>query len=120
MVAHKKRKYKLGCQEGYFIPTQSYRTLCQPSAFRTPFLDAARLTKEVRIVLTSPGDAWWKTNREWEEFILQAEIAWHAQLVEEQWGLQGVGVHEGLDKDNTLAASRSGIYLPDKPSKFKF
>jgi hypothetical protein len=87
MVAHRKCKYDLSFQEGYFILTQSNRALRQPSAFRTSFLDAARLTKEVRFDLTSTGDVCWKTTSEWEEFILQAEIAWHAQLVEEQWGL---------------------------------
>jgi hypothetical protein len=31
-----------------------------------------------------------------------------------EWGFAN------LDEDNTLAVSRRGIYLPDKPSKFKF
>jgi hypothetical protein len=120
IVAHRKRKYGLDCQEGYFIPTRPHKSFWQPSAFRTPFLDAARLTDEVKLVVMGSGDLWWKTTSKWEEFIVQAEITWHAQMVEERRGLWGLGIRKGLDKDNASGMSKSGIYLPDEPSKYMF
>jgi hypothetical protein len=74
------------------------------------------------MILMSPGDSWWRTTAGWEEFILQAEVAWHTHLVEERWarGLWRVGILEGSDEDDTSTTSKSQIHLPDKPSKFKF
>ncbi len=115
MVAHKKRRYKLNCQEGYYTPMASQRSLHQPSAFRAPFLDASRMTPEVRALVTAPGEAGMKTTREWEECILQANVAWHAFQEEEARGVHGI--HEGSDKDGS---STSGIYLPDEPNTFVF
>jgi hypothetical protein len=34
--------------------------------------------------LSSLGDSWWKTTAEYEEFMLQAEVAWHAHLIKQQ------------------------------------
>jgi hypothetical protein len=56
--------------------------------------------------------------REWEEFILIAEVAWHAHQKEERRGIHGSGTREGSDKDDTL--SKSWVYLSDEPSTFKF
>jgi hypothetical protein len=72
--------------------------------------------------LMSPGDLWWRTTAKWEEFILHAEVAWHTHLEEERWvwGLWGVEILEGLDKDDTSTTSKSQIHLPNEPSKFKF
>jgi len=53
IVKHKKRPYDLGCQEGYYIPTVFAKASRATQAFRTPFLDASKLTPEVRAVVTS-------------------------------------------------------------------
>ena len=50
-----------------------------------PFLDDARLTDDIKAYLnTKNNTSWWKTTAEREEFMMQAEVAWHAHLVEEQ------------------------------------
>ncbi len=93
-MTHKKKKHDLGCKVGWFIPTQSRRTLSNELAcFLSPFLDDARLTNDVKLYLASSGISWWKTTAEWEEFMIQAKAAWHAHLIEQQHqaALQGAG-----------------------------
>ena len=106
----------MDCQEGYFITTGAHGSAQQLAAFGSPFLDASSLTPEVRAVITDPGKNGAKTTREWEEFILQAKIAWHAHQESAQRDSQGI--REGLNKDN--ASSMSGVYLPDEPANFMF
>jgi hypothetical protein len=120
IISHKKRRHNLGCEDGFFIPTggQSAARSRTITAFQTPFLDATRLTAEVREVVTSKGKWGTKTTREWEEYILHAEVAWHAYQEEVQTRLRGTGIQEGSDEDNT--SSMSSISLGDEPSTFKF
>jgi hypothetical protein len=115
IVAHKKQCYELNCQEGFYIPTATHRALGQPSVFQAPFLDASRMTPGVRQVVMDPEELDMKTTRKWEEFILQANVVWHAYQ-EEEWK-RFCGIHEGLEKDDL---STSGIHLPDEPGTFKF
>jgi hypothetical protein len=65
--------------------------------------------------VTAPGKVGMKTTREWEEYILQANVAWHAFQEEEARGVRGIP--EGSDKDSS---STSRIYLPDEPNTFVF
>jgi hypothetical protein len=120
IVSHKKRRHNLGCKDGFFIPAggQSAVQSCTIPAFRTPFLDATRLTAEVWEVVTSKGQWGMKTTREWEEYILHAEVAWHAYQEEVRTGLRGTGIQERSDEDDTF--SMSGISVGDEPSTFKF
>jgi hypothetical protein len=76
-MSHCKRWHVLECQEGYYITTVGQKFQLQPSAFRTPFLDASHLTPEVRAIVTDTGEAGMKMTCEWEEFIMQAKVAWH-------------------------------------------
>ena len=64
IVTHKKRPYDLGCQEGYYIPTVFAKASRATQAFRTPFLDASKLTPEVRVVIISTRDQGLKTTIE--------------------------------------------------------
>jgi hypothetical protein len=75
-----------------------------------------RLTPEVRAVITDPGESGAKTTREWEEFILQAKIAWHVH--QESTRRDSQGIWEGSNKDD--ASSVSGVYLLDEPTNFMF
>jgi hypothetical protein len=84
-MMHRKKKHDTGCKVGWFIPTQSRRALGkEPACFLSPFLNDGRLTDDVRMYLSSSGNSWWKTMAEWEEFIVQAKVAWHAHLIEQQ------------------------------------
>ncbi len=84
-MTHRKKEHDIGCEEGWFIPTHPRRALgVEPACFLSPFLNNAHLTNNVRTYLTRPEDSWWKTTAEWEEFMIQAEVAWHAHLVEQQ------------------------------------
>ena len=76
-VSHKKRRYELACQEGFYIPTEGQFAMRPQCAFRSPFIDAARMTPEVQHVVTATGDEGIKTMHEWEEFILAASMSWH-------------------------------------------
>jgi len=64
-MSHCKRQYELECHEGFYIPTVITKFPKQPSAFRTPFLDALQLTPEVRAVITGTGEHGSKTTSEW-------------------------------------------------------
>ena len=118
IVKHKKRPYDLGCQEGYYIPTVFAKASRATQAFRTPFLDALKLTPEVRSVVTSTREQGLKTTIEWEEFIMQAQLAWHASLEAARRKGQGAGISEGSNEDD--ASSDSMVSLLDKPGLYKF
>jgi hypothetical protein len=117
-VKHKKRPYDLGCQEGYYIPTIFAKALRATQAFRTPFLDASKLTPEVRSVVTSTREQGLKTTIELEEFIMQAQLAWHASLEAARRKGQGSGISEGSNKDDV--SSDSMVSLLDEPGLYKF
>ncbi len=120
IVSHKKWCHDLGWEDGFFIPAGGQSAVWSRTitAFRTPFLDATRLTAEVREVVTSKGKWGMKTTREWEEYILHAEVMWHAYQEEVQTGLREMGIQEGSDEDDT--SSMSGISVGEEPSMFKF
>ncbi len=109
-MTHRKKKHDLGCKVGWFIPTQSRRALGkEPACFLSPFLDNARLMSDVKAYLSSPGYSWWKTMAEWEEFMIQAKVAWHGHLIKQQRlaASQGAGgIPEGSDEDGTSARNR--------------
>ena len=88
-----------------------------------PFLDDARLTDDIKAYLnTKNNTSWWKTTAEWEEFMMQAEVAWHAHLVEEQRRAarrNAGGILEGSDEDDS-ATNNSGLILGNDPSKYVF
>jgi len=85
-------------------------------AFRSPYIDASRMTPEVRRAITDTGDGGWKTTREWEEFILAASVSWHVFQESQSCGVRKT--REGSEEDG--ASSTSRLYLPDEPSMFKF
>ena len=86
-------------------------------AYKAPFLDALRMTPEVRAIVTGSGESRKKTTREWEELITQVQIAWHA-LQENIWrGSHGWRILEGSEWDTS---SISGLRLPDEPANFTF
>jgi hypothetical protein len=118
VMSHRKRQYELECHEGFYIPTVITKFPKQPSAFRTPFLDASQLTPEVRAVITATGEHGSKTTSEWEEFIMQARVAWHVSLDDTRRRGQGSGIREGSNQDD--ASSESMISLPDKPGAYTF
>ena len=123
-MSHRKKKHDLGCKEGWFIPTHSTGAFgTGPSCFLTPFLDDARLTDDIKAYLnTKNNTSWWKTTAEWEEFMMQAEVAWHAHLVEEQRKAarrSAGGILEGSDEDDS-ASTNSDFVLNNDPSKYVF
>jgi hypothetical protein len=117
-VKHKKRPYDLGCQEGYYIPTAFAKASRATQAFRTPFLDASKLTPEVRSVITSTREQGLQTTIEWEEFIMQAQLDWHASLEAARRKGQGAGISKGSNEDDV--SSDSMVFLLDEPGLYKF
>ena len=74
------------------------------------------MTPEVRAIVTGSGESSNKTNREWEEFITQAQIACHALQENIRRGSHGPGIPEGSEGD---AFSISWLHLPDEPANFR-
>ena len=111
-MKHKKRPHDLGCQEGYYISAVFAKSSQATQAFRTPFLDASKMTPEVRAIVTSMKDQGLKTTIEWEEFIMQAQLTWHASLDAARRKEQGSGISEGSKEDD--ASSESMVSLPDE------
>jgi hypothetical protein len=60
-----------------------------------------------------PGELGMKITCEWEEFILQANVAWYGFQEEER----RCGICKGLDGDGS---NTSGIYLPNELGMFEF
>jgi hypothetical protein len=118
IVKHKKRPYDLGCQEGYYIPTVFAKASRATQAFRTPFLDALKLTPEVRSVVTSTREQGLKTTIEWEEFIMQAQLAWRTSLEAARRKGKEAGISEGSNEDDV--SSDSMVSLLDEPVLYKY
>jgi hypothetical protein len=76
------------------------------------------LTPEVRAIVTSTRDQGLKTTIEWEEFIMQAQLAWHAFLEAARRKRQGSGISERSNKDD--ASSKSMVSLINEPGLYKF
>ncbi len=71
---HKKQRFNMGCNVGYFILTRHASRLL--AAFREPLLDAAKLTNEVRVIMTDQSPDGERTTCEcWEEFMVEAKVA---------------------------------------------
>lgn len=112
--AHKKTRFDMGCDAGYFIATRRSSSLI--AAFRAPFLDAAKLTEEVRAIVEDQGPDGERTTRQWEEFMVEAKVAW--RVLEEERRQAGGIIREGSDEDEvTLDLA---IDLPDTPSVYEW
>jgi hypothetical protein len=104
----------MGCEAGYFIATRRSSSLI--AAFRAPFLDAAKLTEEVRAIVEDQGPDGERTTRQWEEFMVEAKVAW--RVLEEERRQAGGVIREGSDEDEeTLDLA---IDLPDTPSVYEW
>jgi len=114
--AHKKTRFDMGCDAGYFIATRRASSLL--AAFRAPFLDAAKLTEEVRAIVEDQGPAGERTTRQWEEFMVEAKVAWRV-LEEERDRRQAGGIiREGSDEDGET--KDQAFDLPDTPSEYEW
>ncbi len=63
-----------GVQHGILHFDQACNASHLLAAFREPFSDAAKLTDEVRAIMTDQGPDGEKTTREWEEFMVDAKL----------------------------------------------
>jgi hypothetical protein len=116
MKAHKKTRFDKGCDAGYFIATRRASSLL--AAFRAPFLDAAKLTEEVRAIVEDQGPDGERTTRQWEEFMVEAKVAWRV-LEEERDRRQAGGIiREGSDEDEET--KDQAVNLPDTPSEYEW
>jgi hypothetical protein len=113
--ANKKQRFDMGCNAGYFIFTR--HASCLLAAFREPFLDAAKLTNEVRAIVTAQGPDGEKTTREWEDFMVKAQVAWRV-LEEERNGRQNRIIHEGSDEGDE--SKEAAVDLPETPLVYKW
>ena len=91
---HKKQRFNMGYNAGYSISTRHANRLL--AAYREPFMDAAKLTNEVKAILMDQDQD--KITREWEEFIVKAKVAWRV-LEEERGGRHARIIREGSNKD---------------------
>jgi len=114
--AHKKTRFDMGCNAGYFIATRRSSSLL--AAFRAPFLDAAKLTEVVRAIMEDQGPNGERTTRQWEEFMVEAKVGWHV-LEEERDRRQAGGIiREGSDEDRET--KDQAFDLPDTPSEYEW
>ena len=114
--AHKKTRFDMGCDAGYFIATRRSSTLL--AAFRAPFLDAAKLTDEVRAIVEDKGPDGEMTTCKWEEFMAEAKIAW--PILEEERNCRQAGgiIREGSAEDEET--KEETFDLPDTPSMYEW
>jgi hypothetical protein len=68
------KKFRMGCDGGWFIATKSQVLTGKPTAFIAPFLDSEKITEDMLSVLKNPRIR--KTTAEWEVFILEAQEEW--------------------------------------------
>ena len=116
MKAHKKTRFDMGCDTGYFIATRRASSLL--AAFRAPFLDTAKLTEEVRAIVEDQGPDGERTTRQWEEFMVEAKVA--CRVLEEERDRRQAGgiIREGSDEDEET--KDQAVDLPDTRSEYEW
>ncbi len=82
------------------------------AAFREPFLDAAKLTDEVRAIMMAQGPDSEKTTRGWEDFMVKPQVAWRV-LEEEHNSHQNRIIREGSNEDKE--SMEEAVDLPKTP-----
>jgi hypothetical protein len=115
MRAHKKQRFGMGCNAGYFISTRHSSRLL--AAFREPFLVATKLTDEVRATVTAQGPDGEKTTHKWEDNMVKAQVAWHV-LEKKHNGRQNRIIREGSNKDKE--SKEEAIDLLETPLVYKW
>jgi hypothetical protein len=113
--AHKKQRFDMGCNAGYFISTRHASRLL--AAFRELFLDAAKFTNEVRGIMMAQGPDSEKTTRKWEDFMVKAQVAW-CVLEEERNGRQNRIICEESNEDKE--SKEEAVDLPKTPLVYKW
>ena len=68
------KKFVMGCEQGWFIPSKSRVLQSGPMAFIPPFLDASKIMGDTHNILTDALMC--KTTAEWEGFIVAAKEEW--------------------------------------------
>jgi hypothetical protein len=104
-VKHEKWPYDLGLQEGYYISAVFSKSSQATQAFRTPFLDASKLTPEVQAVVTSTRDQGLKLPSSGRSS--SCRLSW---LGKPLWKLLG-----GRDKGRGSAKERMKMMYPASP-----
>ena len=64
----------MGCDSRWFIPSKSQSLSGKGAAFKTHFLDSAKITDDTLSVLQDTMTR--KTAAEWEMFIAEAKVEW--------------------------------------------
>ena len=118
--AHKSSKFQMPCESGWFIPAKEQSVTRAPTAFVTPFLDSAKITKETLAILKSSEAK--KTTAEWEAFISYAKEEWEdlkskspLRAVEEMSSKDSEESEEG-SVESTEGELFDGVYL--SPEEF--
>jgi hypothetical protein len=65
------KKFQMGCEQGWFIPSKSQVLIGGATAFIAPFMDASKITDDSLAFLKNSLIP--KTTAEWEEFIMEAK-----------------------------------------------
>jgi hypothetical protein len=103
------------CESGWVIPAKEQSVTRAPTAFVTPFLDSAKITKETLAILKSSEAK--KTTAEWEAFISYAKEEWEdlkskspLRAVEEMLSKDSEESEEG-SVESTEGELFDGVYL---------
>jgi hypothetical protein len=113
--SHASKKFKMGCNAGWFLASKSQPLTGTLTAFITPFLDASKITEDTREVLTNTLDH--KTTKEWEEFIAEANEEW--EEVQAQCPLEGLEEQlSGALGDEDSATAEGDLELLCTPNEF--
>jgi hypothetical protein len=67
-------KFHMGCNSGWFIAAKGQQGTQNPSAFITPFLDLAKMTKDTLTIVKGSDNK--RTTAEWEVLIAAAQAEW--------------------------------------------
>ncbi len=93
-------KFHMGCNSGWFVASKGQQGTQNPSAFITPFLDLAKMTKDTLAIVKRLDNK--RTSAEWEVFIAAAQVEW--EEFDAQHPLRAVreqsSGEEGDDKSN--------------------
>jgi len=113
----KANKFDLGCDAGWFIPSKLQTLTDKGAAFKTHFLDAAKITDDTLSVLQDTMTR--KTTAEWEIFIVEAKVDWEDFVTRHPLrAVEELSLGEEVEDDDSIESIEGNFMVYLTPNEF--
>jgi hypothetical protein len=112
-------KFDMGCDARWFIPSKSQTLSDKGAAFKTHFLDAAKITDDTLSVLQDTMTR--KKTAEWEMFNVEAKVEWEDFIARRPLcAVKELSSGEELEDDDSFESTEGDFMVYLTPDKFNW